>query len=273
MVCLDIIVVGSIYFMFLFRSTSLTVRGTYITFNAVHVDTHNGWAGYEYVIPVSRTWVITLQCGDYPGERYFGITRLTFSTRSEIIQVHHTWCGFGIDQDGATVVANLNSGTTIIAQLADSPLYSDANYQTSLMGFLYSPVSLPAEAWCVTLSSDTIGPVDPVRFDILMTNEGNGWDESRNVFLSLNGGTYYVTLTSLSDLSVYPMKLELVLNGVVQASICSPHTQDLRTRTRAIILRLAAGDQLWERLPDGYLVQAGATNYVFTTFSGFRIQP
>lgn len=247
-------------------STSQTTTGT-IAFDTVLVDTHGGWKTSHYVIPESGVWVVTLNCGDYPGSPGSGYT---FLFLGEVrARVSHGWSGKGVDVDSITVVLGLTAGETIRAQLVSPPVYSDANYQTSMLGFLYSPLSQPSVAWCVSLAKNQVGPQNAVLFYTVLINEGNGWNSDTSIFKAPIDGVYYVTLTGLAMYGV-PMKLDLLLNGVQQADVLSADAGYNRSRGRALILRLNSCDELRVHLAEGYSV-AGDTIEVRSTFAGFRI--
>ncbi len=67
-----------------------------------------------------------------------------------MVCVYHDCEESGVDMGSTTAIVRLDVGDYFYADLWYSPVYSDVNYQTSMMGFLYSPSALPAVAWSAT---------------------------------------------------------------------------------------------------------------------------
>ncbi len=150
-------------------------------------------------------------------------------------------------------------------------VYSDVHYQTSMMGFLYSPSASPAVAWLASLHSTARGYVDPIVFKDVLVNAGNGYNSGTGRFTAPHAGLYYVTITATQYLYT-TMKMELLLNGVTKAAIKSYlAAPNWVTRSRAIVLRLNVDDELRVRQPDGHEAQGCNNEMPCTTFSGLRI--
>ncbi len=119
-----------------------------------------------------------------------------------------------------------------------------------------------------------LGPRDAIPFEITLHNEGGGWEPTTNRFRALLGSLYYVIMTGL-NLVENPMHMQLVHNvDRVVAGIrlgCVGGPTEI-TRSRAIIVRIEAGDQLRLRIPDGFSVE-GCAPYYCSAFSGFRFVP
>lgn len=242
-----------------------------IPFDVMFLDTHHAWdnVSHEYVIPVAGTWVFALHCGDFPGYPNRGFTYLNIS-RHRDIQVSHSWSREGVDIDGITVVVDVRAGDRVNAKIGYSPVYSDDTYLTSLMGFHYSPKSLPGVSWYVALITDYEGLQDPLAFPWVIINDGDGWNDVTNIFTPPADGVYYLTWTAYTAYKTYSARLDLVKNGIVSASVDSPNSDGNRSRTRAIILRLTTADQVWIRLPESNLV-GGSSTTALTVFAGFRL--
>ncbi len=71
-----------------------------------------------------------------------------------------------------TAIANLAVGREVKAEARSSGVYSDSNFQTSMMGFLYSPASQSGIAWAVYSSGVWRGPIDPIPWDAVIVNQG-----------------------------------------------------------------------------------------------------
>lgn len=248
-----------------------------------YVDTHSGLkADCTYTIPIGGIWVFVLNAGDIPGsDGSYGRIKLAIDGFIASY-VYGYWWGQGYDINGITVVANVRENASVSAVADRVPVYSDSNAQLSLMGFLYSPVSLPAVAWSVALIDCTLGLADPLPYPNVMVNEGNGWNASSHVFTAPVGGVYYVAFTGNVWWTDFPLMLELMLNGELQASVYNVFSNDPieesnpngnRSRGRAIMLRLEEDDQLWIRLPEGYGAGNVSPDFVRSNFVGFRILP
>jgi hypothetical protein len=238
---------------------------SYIPFDVVLVDTHSGWQSNRYNIRFSGLWVITLHVGDALNPISGAITELYLQPGFFNLVVTHQFTG---DRDMVSITAVLNaSAGDFLGVVASSIVYSDINYQTSMMGFLYSPSAWPAVAWTVTIDSTQRGPLDPALFGTVIVNEGNGFDViTLSRFIAPHAGLYYVSMTGTG---VTYMKMELLHNGIMKAAVHTDYS-DLVTRSRAIILRLNVGNELRVRVPAGYALFFGS-NGPSNVFTGFRL--
>jgi hypothetical protein len=240
-----------------------------VAFDTILVDTHSGWNVDRYNVPVAGLWVVTAQVGDHPntsGGSSFHVNLVAFEC-----YVDHWWPGRGVDQDSCTAIVHLDTDDYLALTVRDTSAYSDLGYQTSLMGFLYSPSAFTPVAWTVILATTRLGPVDPLPFRIVFMNEGNGFNGNSSNFITPQAGLYYVSMTGSSIHDEHPMRLELLHNGVLKATVAFEFFAYL-SRTRAIILRLNVGDELRVRLPANYEVYASGA-YAETLFCGFRMSP
>ena len=71
-----------------------------------------------------------------------------------------------------TAIADLSVGEEIKAESSASGVYSDSNFQTSMMGFLYSPASQSGVAWAVYCSFGWTGPIDAIPWNTVIVNQG-----------------------------------------------------------------------------------------------------
>ncbi len=267
-----------------FNSFTSLNAGTSIPFDVIFEDTHSAWSNTEYTIPLSGIWVISLNIGA-PSNGYHA--DLVFSDfRDRPFDVKNNGYNLGISQASATVVVSLNVSCTVYAKIYKDiyntgPVYSDTGYQTSMMGFMYSPATpLHAVAWCATLEDYVVSSTEPLPFTGIITNVGGGWD--KEYFKPPFDGLYYVTISGLvrGYEQIY-MRYEVMVgpreqdfsHGAKQASVnSSGGNSKVITSTRAIILRLTTADKLWISLPynsEGYGSESGH----YTWFAGFRISP
>ncbi len=90
-------------------------------------------------------------------------------------------------------------------------------------------------------------------------------------FHTPQAGTYYITMMGSSSIAM-PLRLELLLNGDMKAMlyIGAYQSYETVTKTRAVILRLAADDELRVRIPEGHFLY-GESDPVYNSFCGFFI--
>lgn len=261
-------------------TTSLTLCRTgtaftgSLTWDTVLVDTHGGFVvNYYYTIPVGGIWYVTLRCSDNPTFPDFSSTHLFVSEtyRTEEHYYINHWYSDGIDTYSMSVIMNIPTGYNLGAVNIQGSIYGDADYPTAMLGFLYSPIdAAQAVAWYVAIIYDRIGPLDPLPFDNILQNVGSAWQADRHVFVAPHPGLYYITLSAMKKDSA-EAEMELLLNEVKRATLYFPYTGYPPTRSRDIILRLTAGDELKIRLPaDNGLLDCGS-GFVCTTFGGFRL--
>jgi hypothetical protein len=250
---------------------STSSGGGILAFDRILIDTHSAWQTNVYRIPVSGIWVVTLHVGDVSGDD--GFTYLYIDFLRPVFVAHHSWGQLAVDMDTVTAIANLEVGAEVKAEARSSSVYSDSNLQTSMMGFLYSPVSQPGVAWCVYSSGGWRGPIDPVPFDTVVVNEGEGYNTSLHRFNAPRGGIYYIHMMGSNELDL-PLRFELLLNGDMKAMLYIGYfsSSEGLSKARAIILRLAEGDELRVRMPEGHFMY-GEYGGIINSFSGFLISP
>ena len=260
-------------------STSLLPNPAYdinVSFDVIIIDTHNGWNKLtnRYTIPLAGIYVVS-----------FGIAAAANKNPYVSVVVNNIFVAalyFGAVTDGTemtsrTIVVNLKRADQLSATLSKNAasVYSDLQYQTNLKGFLYNPQQLAPISWCVvSVFSVTIyitGLVDPINFNTIFVNQGSGWDNVTNRFLTPLPGVYYVQLTAGLKIT-QSTKIELLVNGILIINVyrqfsASPSSYD--ARSRAAILHLKQTDELRVRLPDSYWLVCDINKY--TTFAGFRL--
>jgi hypothetical protein len=248
------------------RTTTLSSAGQ-MPYDLINKDTNNGWSSNRYLVSITGTWVIFFSIGAPNG----GDVHVSLYAPNVVTYLHFgSTNNAGEDTLSKTVVIPVTAGSSIYTYLNDPPVYSDIRYQTALMGFLYAPRLLLPVSWCVASETTYAGTTDPVPFDVVLTNEGNGWNAITNIFTVPVTGVYYIHMTA-GIYYPYPTKMELLVNGVVKANVyrSSVTHNNVDTRSRAIILPLNENDQLKIRIPSGYRLYSDGNRY--TIFSGFRI--
>ena len=238
-----------------------------MTYDYVNVDTNSGWSTNEYVVPYSGTWVITFQVGIETG----GDSQVDLYAPNLITSLNfYSTNNAGTDTQSKTVILTIDAGAIIYTSLSNAPVYSDIRYQTSLMGFFYSPKLVQPVSWCVARASSIFGPANPVPFDVVLINQGNGWNIATNVFIVPNTGVYYVHLSAgmntAADTSMDMLIDKVPIINVYRTSVSH---NGIDNRGRSYILALQVNNQLSIRLELGYSLYSNANR--ITIFSGFRI--
>lgn len=245
-----------------------------IPYDVINIDTHGAWnpSTSDYIVPANGTYVITSVTGVYPNDPIIHDLLVNEGERRLITSTFYFTSHAGADTISRTVIATLRSGDRLYSQLTMEgySAYSDTGYQTALLGFLYSPLAFSPVSWSVktNVAGPASGVQDPFPFQTVMENQGSGWNEESNTFSAPQAGTYYVHLSA----GIYygPTKMELMINSFSFTNVhFEPYFDGFSTLSRALIVRLSAGDVLHIRLPFGYTL---ATNsYVESTFSGFLL--
>ena len=256
------------------RSTSLLSRtNDKINYDIVNIDTTNAWdsVNNEYIVPLNGTFIISLSTGAYPKELHIvGIHVNNVHLASNIFfDTSH----IGIDIISRTIITNLNVGDRLYTQCHEKhcSLYSSIDHQlTTLLGFLYSPYRSVPISWWVGKGKDGFkyGEAYPLVFDDMLINQGNGWNETTNIYLVPLAGVYYIHLTT--GVVNSQSKLELMRNGLSVMNV-QLETNKISNfvSSRAIILSLKKYEQLCIRQPFGYRVKPNDHKQV--SFAGFRI--
>lgn len=251
------------------KTTTQTTVGT-IVYNSVNVDTHTGYSTStgQYTVKVEGVYVVSFSLASTASSvltnNSFATLRLGSNILTSVLMLEA-----GQDMATQTVLVDTLVGNTLRVSLDNAPAYSDIRYQTSFMGFLYSPARSLPYAWSV-LTENSYTAIDPVPFDIVLVNKGSGWNSASYIYVVQSPGAYYIHLTTgISPSS--QARVELLVNGVVSFNLYRQSTQhaDYDSRGRAIILRLVEGDQLRVRVPSGTSLYSDINRP--STFSGFRV--
>ena len=265
--------VSPVLFSLALSSSMSCPLSTKIPFDRIFMDTYNGWSSSrrEYIIPVSGTYVISLLAGSMPGNQ-IGLGLYSWGAVVTSLQLGST--NHQYESIGKTIVIEQLQGDPICAicyYYQYSHLYSELHAHTLLTGFLYRPRNFQGIAWSLATIEPVVGPAYPVSFPLEITDIGNGWDRASSRYTVQQSGSYYIHLTAGVD-SYQGTRLELQVNNntpVVNVYLSSSDHNGIKTRGRAIILRLNAGDILHVNLPYGYYLYSNGNR--IATFSGFLI--
>ena len=246
---------------------------TKIPYNRVLIDTHSGWrpTEREYVAPVSGTYVIALIAGADQSYK-FGLGLYSYGAVMTSIQIGSS--DHKYESLGKTVVTELIAGDRIYASCyfySTSYLYSELRAQTLLTGFLYAPRSFSSFSWSVAAVVSMTGPQYPVSFPVELIDIGNGWDRATNTYTVKQTGSYYISMTAGVD-SAQRTNMQLQINddaAIANVYMYSTDHNGIKTRSRAILVRLNAGDTLRVNLPSGYYLYSNDNR--ITSFTGFCV--
>ena len=247
-----------------------------VPFDIINVDTHNGWrsSSNAYVVKVPGVYVISF--GLAAAEDQDPYLRLYAPTQITGLFMGSKAYRNGIEMLSRTVLIDIDEGHHIALVFTSNygSVYSDIRCQTSLKGFLYKPHRNKPISWCVLWAPNSnlyiTGPINPVSFNVVLVNQGSGWNSPSNLFVTPLSGVYYILLTA----GIYeykPTKMELLINGFPRINVYRQFTSHIfwDTRSRAVIQRLQQNDVLSVQLPHGYYLQSNGNGY--TGFAGFRL--
>ena len=115
---------------------------------------------------------------------------------------------------------------------------------------------------------------DTVKFQNLITNDGNGFDCISGIFRAPTAGLYYFNVVILSHVTE-DMETEIVKNGVGTVRTYSGDSTTWNSGTQSTTLYLELGDEVWVRIlsavPSVNNGNVRVFGYGFSSFSGFLI--
>ena len=260
-----------------FNASDFVPYHTNIPYDIINIDTHNGWnrSSNVYNVPVAGVYVISLTLAAFAYSKIF--TPLQINNEVVAGLYFSSNNSNGIETFSRTVLISLNKGDILAATVdrREGPVYSDIYCQTRIKGFQYNSHQHLLISWFVALESKDkdfliTGPKDPLQFNVVLVNQGYGWNNQSNKFITPVPGVYYIQLTA-GICRGRPTKMELLINGLpivnVYRQLTSHNGWDIRSR--AVIWRLQQGDELRVRLPADYHICYNWNRY--TAFGGFRL--
>ena len=261
------------------RTTSYSTVNSFVSFDKILLNVGQAWdaCNNRFVVPRSGVYFFSLSSASVPNTIH--IMELLINNIIKARTFIHVGEEFnGIDTSSHSLLLPLNVGDIATVYLLDSgPIYSDNNYQTSFLGFLYESVHGQNIAWCFALPFDVYtniyGP-SSINFTEILLDTGSNWNATWAYLRISTSGTYYLHLSCHSHLSKDGFKLNLVLllNGQPLMNVMEKSIADGRTngnlRGHSLITTLQSGDELTVIVPTGY----AAFNYRNDLmFSGFLI--
>ncbi|KAK3083756.1 hypothetical protein FSP39_002644 [Pinctada imbricata] len=119
----------------------------------------------------------------------------------------------------------------------------------------------------LTQRTPHLGVGQPIKFDTVITNEGNGYDPKQSRFIAPFTGLYQLSASVMSPTNAY-VHCAIVKNGADVSPLYGA-TTDYDSDTQTIVLDLQAGDMVWVK-------HTGTTNEIIhnynSYFSGFLIK-
>ena len=236
-----------------------------MSFQNVFIDTVGAWnySQNTYVVPTSGIYFISFSATAYYGLNDSIIISLFVNSKNTALQMYPSiWFGNirVVNQEtlSTALLINIQKGDRVGLYLSGR-----ASYQASLSGFFYHCVNgLSNTAWFVVTNKGHFGIQNPLPFNIVLINQGNGWQNSQQKFVAPFGGLYYIYLTGYHLEITY--QLRVLLNTYTVVSLQQKFGNGYPTRSSASIVRLNQYDKLSVMQPSGYRSTTVA-------FSGFRL--
>ena len=179
----------------------------------------------------------------------------------------------GTETISQSSLLRINRGDEVSVYLETGTVFSDLRYQTSFFSFLYDTVFTKV-AWSLQLTRVDTDKKEPLFFDVVLVNEGDGWNSVSQTYEVPIDGYYFVHFSALGCYST-TLNLQLLLNRKVMANIYQEATnadcvKRINTKGRDIILHLNKSDVLQMRLLNDGCVLTDERRKVFS-FVGFRL--
>ena len=257
------------------RTTSYAVMDTYLPFDQLLINVGQAWdsCNNQLVIPTSGIYFLSFSSASVENTIH---RVLLFINEENTFRTFILNTFSGTDVSSNSVILKLNASDIVKLYLTQGPIYSDINYQTSFLGFLYEPTAGQAIAWTLSfpynLHSYLYGPTN-VNFTEVLLNEGSAWDSIGGFVRVPTSGLYYLKLSGTSWPVEYQFNLILSVNGNILMNVMEKINvirTSVNLRSRSIITHLKEGDQLVVFVPAGY--NAYSVKYD-VTFVGFIVQP
>ena len=153
----------------------------------------------------------------------------------------------GTIMTGKTFALYLSVGDTVYLNVVyNNQLYSDNYYSMSFAGFLYEPLHTHKVIWSVHRISNINGQYNPLPFEDVSVNVGNGWNTTSNKFLVPYAGVYQLHLT-VTSIGYAGINCLLVWNEVPHADVLSTTVlyNNSITRSKSIMIEASVGDTFY----------------------------
>ena len=116
----------------------------------------------------------------------------------------------------------------------------------------------------------SIGNFQPIVFDVVTTNNGNGYNKADGIFTAPTSGTYVFSWTA-ANLDRSHMQTELVVNAKVFGFTWSDayDHDDIAVASNTVVINLNQSDTVWIR--SGSYHTGTITGRYLSTFSGWLL--
>nr|XP_011412014.2 complement C1q-like protein 3 [Crassostrea gigas] len=153
-----------------------------------------------------------------------------------------------------SVASNLQTGIQTKVDLLKSLIYDNTKATVTLDSSAFKKlIQLSSESssfprsvsFSVSVKSTILafGAGQTVKYDAVLTNDGNGYDDRTGVFTCPVAGTYMFVVDSLSWPGIW-LKLKVNKLTVGKLHVSSGHKVDLIQISRTVIVKLKPGDRV-----------------------------
>ena len=248
------------------KSTSNTYN-SYLTLDKLLINVGQGWdsCNNQFIVSRAGIYYLSWSTASSPNTRY--VTELHINNKTLTRAFIYKQIFSGADTSSQSLLLQLAVGDKVQIYLSYGPTYSDNNYQTSLIGFLYEPLHGQVVAWTLTmLGSVYIAGPTIVNFNNILLNSGSVWNSESSVVIIPVTGTYFLKLSGGHN---YDFNLILLINGQQVMNVMETDGEPYPSwnmRSRSLITELQRGDQLVVTVPNGYQVKSDFNELLFSGF-------
>ena len=250
---------------------STTIQAQANCFDTVVFNYGNAWeiSSQTFTAPVSGTYYFSLSIG--VSANVDGYNRIGSYDVCEIEMYDSSHNGIDL-VSGACLINLTVSQTFTISWYSPSSGYDSSYKQTSLRGFLYSPVHGKQIAWSVHSSDTVSGSGSAMHFpNVLVNTPAFIWQSSSNSLTVPVSGLYYMDITGQTSGNHGIIDMRLTLNSTVNLTrLYCASAVTFVTRSRSLMAHLLANSILAVAYDNVNLEGYGINGF---GFQGFLIYP
>jgi hypothetical protein len=144
------------------------------------------------------------------------------------------------DSVSALTLFSLNAADRICEVLQPNSYTSMIQFS----GFLYSPSMMQAAAFSVAMyaTNPIYAPTDPVQYDSVLVNVGNGWNPNTHTFSAPLGDVYYMHI-QIMTFHQCRCAMDLLVNGVPTMNVFIKDTTQNNNYPEQPWLHVSSADQ------------------------------
>jgi hypothetical protein len=255
------------------RTTTLQTVGN-VTFDKMLINVGGGWdaCNSRFVAPQDGIYFLSWSSASVRNTTHS--VSLYLNNYDTLYIELPVYSGFYDGSDTAThsALLQLRVGDFVALRSAYDSLYSDVNYQTSFLGFLYEPIAGNKAAWSLAFNGYAYGPTT-IPFNSLLLLEGVTWDSTTRTADHSNSRHLLPEVVWGIISTGYMFRMGLIVNSQpeplmsVMDDVNSPvRTHYYTERTRALIISLQQGDTLEVGVPAGYEAGHNENSVLFAGF-------